>query len=453
MRLSQKTLPWIGREVQTGDYDRDTQSVGIVHFGIGAFHRAHQAWYTDAAMNAGERDWMITGVSLRSGSVADQLNPQDGMFTLTERSSRGRTTRVIGSVREVLIAGDGQDAIVARIASPDCHVISFTVTEKGYCRTTDGDLDFEAAAAGFYPIVTDALHRRRAAGLGGLTLLSCDNLSGNGRVLSRLFGEWLEYSAPDLAGWFAAECRTPNSMVDRIVPATTPADLTTLIAQLGLRDEGAVFTEEFSQWVVEDNFAGPRPHWEDYGAQVVADVAPYESAKLRMLNGAHSLLAYCGLQAGHTFVHEAVADPSLRALTLRLMRDEAAPTIATSAGQDLVAYADALLARFANPDINHRLVQIAMDGSQKLPQRWLETLAANQRDGQACPAILQGLAAWICHLRGANGAVDDPLAEKLATAAREAEPTVALFSNCGLLPSMWQPSMADRAVISAHLHR
>ncbi len=451
MRLSQQTLPRIGREVQVCGYDRDEQATGIVHFGIGAFHRAHQAWYTDACLNGGERDWMIAGVSLRSAAVADQLNPQDGLYTLSERSAAGIETRVVGSVGEVLVAGTDRSAIVARIASPDCHLVSFTITEKGYGRTPDGSLDLAAAAAGFYPIVTDALRQRHAAGLAGVTLLSCDNLSDNGRVLGRLFEQWLRHSAPELEGWFASECRTPNSMVDRIVPATTEADLSALAAQIGLRDEGAVFTEPFSQWVIEDNFAGPRPRWENHGAQIVADVAPYEMAKLRMLNGAHSLLAYCGLKAGHTFVHEAVADPDLRALAQRLMREEAAPTIAAGAGQDLLAYADALLERFANPALNHRLIQIAMDGSQKLPQRWLETLAANQREGRQCPAILQGLAAWIEHLRGGNGIVDDPLAERLAAVVGQGEPVLALFGDAGLLASGWLPSNTDLAIISAHL--
>src|SRR5690606_8301856 len=193
----------------------------------------------------------------------------------------------------------------------------------------------------------------------------------NGRQLEALLGEYLSSRSAGLAAWFAAECACPATMVDRIVPATTPADLDALEQRLGLRDEGAVFTERFSQWVIEDRFAGPRPGWEKVGAQLVGDVAPYETAKLRMLNGAHSALAYLGLERGHTFVHEAIADPGLRPLVEGLMRDEAATSFTPAPGQDLGAYADALVARFADPALNHRLIQIAMDGSQKIPQRWL----------------------------------------------------------------------------------
>ena len=430
-------------------YDRAGQGVGIVHFGIGAFHRAHQAAYADAALRAGERGWLIAGVSMRSANVAAQLNPQDGLYTLGVRSGAGEQRQVIGAVREVLVAGADDEAIIARLADPACHIASFTVTEKGYCRAGDGGLDRAAAARGFYPLLAAGLRQRHAAGLPGLTLLSCDNLSGNGHVLGRLLGEYLA-DDPALAGWVAAQCTTPDSMVDRIVPATTPADLAALEAATGVRDEGAVFTEPFSQWVIADLFAGPRPRWEDHGVQIVPDVTPYETAKLRMLNGAHSLLAYAGLRAGHEFVHQAVADPALRALVEQLLRQEAAPTIAAGPGQDLSAYADALLARFGNGALHHRLAQIAMDGSQKLPQRWLATLADNAAAGRACPAILAGLRAWLHHLRGHNGPVDDPLAAPLAAAAGAPDPVAALFGAGGPMASHWTPTAADRAAILEH---
>jgi fructuronate reductase len=419
-------------------YDRDAQQVGIVHFGIGAFHRAHQAWYTDAAMNAGDRDWLITGVSLRSAEVAAQLNPQQGLYTVTERSEAGAESRVIGAVRDVLVAPDDPDMVIALLAAPTTHIASFTITEKGYCRAADGALDPALAGdASVYRYLATGLRRRRDAGLPGLTLLCCDNLANNGAQLERLLGDYLARNAPDLVDWFKTNCTCPSTMVDRIVPATTADDRTAVTATLGgLRDEAAVLTEPFSQWVIEDRFAGPRPRWDAVGAELVADVAPYETAKLRMLNGAHSALAYIGLRHGHTFVHEAVADPAIRPLIERLMRDEAAPTIAAAPGQDLTAYAEALLARFANPALQHRLIQIAMDGSQKLPQRWLETLAANQQRGHACPAILTGLEAWIAHLRGDNearwGPVDDPRAEELKKIVGEDEPLAALLAALGV---------------------
>ena len=242
-----------------------------------------------------------------------------------------------------------------------------------------------------------------------------------------------------MLGWFASDCACPSTMVDRIVPATTEAGRAELAARIGLADYGAVMTEPFSQWVIEDRFVGPRPRWEAVGAQLVSDVRPYETAKLRMLNGAHSLLAYVGLAQGHTYVHQAVADPAIRALAMHLLREEAAPTIAAAPGQDLPAYASALLDRFANPALEHKLIQIAMDGSQKIPQRWLETLAENQRKGRDCPAIRVGITTWISHLRGTNGPVYDPRAADLAMAAASPDPVSALFGAAGLLASQWNP--------------
>lgn len=445
MRLCAANLGQLPAGVARPGYDRDGQQVGIVHFGIGAFHRAHQAWYTDRAMSAGDRDWAITGVSLRSADVAEQLNPQDGYYTVTERDGSGHRTGLVGAVKNVLVGTTQREAVIAALAAPATRIASFTVTEKGYCRASDGSLDFEAAGAGsLFAIVVAGLRRRHDARLPGLTLLSCDNLAENGRQLDALMRQYLARHDPGLLAWFDAECACPSTMVDRIVPATTATDRAETAAAIGMDDEAAVFTEPFSQWVIEDRFAGPRPRWEVVGAELVSDVRPYETAKLRLLNGAHSLLAYCGLARGHEFVHQAIADAPLRALVERLMIEEAAPTILPAPGQDLRRYADELLARFGNPALNHRLRQIAMDGSQKLPQRWLETLADNQANGRTCPAILAGIAAWIDHLRGDNGVVDDPLAARLREAVAGPDPMNALFGQGGLIGSPWLPGVADR---------
>lgn len=453
MRLSTTNLDRIAPDVRRFAYDRAAQAVGIVHFGIGAFHRAHMAWYTDRAMDGGDRDWAITGVSLRSADVADQLNPQDGLYSVTERSAAGQRSRIIGAVRGVLVAGTNGSAITAALAAPATRIVSFTITEKGYCRAADGSLDPALAGEGsVFAFLAAGLRRRRDAGLGGLTLLSCDNLADNGKQLDRLMRDYLDRHDPALLDWFAAECTCPSTMVDRIVPATTDADRSALSVALGVEDHGAVVTEPFSQWVIEDRFAGPRPRWETVGAELVADVRPYETAKLRMLNGAHSALAYLGLARGHAYVHEAVADPAIQPLIEQLMQGEAAPTIAAAPGQDLGAYAQALLARFANPALQHRLVQIAMDGSQKIPQRWLETLAANQQMGRDCPAILAAIAAWIRHLRGDNAPLDDPRAAELkAVSETGGEIAQALFSANGLLASDWRPPRGDLAAIAEHL--
>ena len=440
MRLSAQTP--IPASVQTPGYDRSAQAAGIVHIGIGAFHRAHQAVYTDDAMNAGDRDWGIIGVSLRSGDVAAQLNPQDGLYTVSARDAQGSKLRLIGTVQQVLVASESPQAVIDAISAPTTHIVSFTVTEKGYLRLPDGSLNLAEAAgsSSLYRFVAAGLAARKASGLSGLTLLSCDNLAGNGAVLRRLMREYLAACHPDLSAWFDATCTCPTTMIDRIVPATTDADRRAVEAELGARDDGAVVTEGFSQWVIEDDFAGPRPRWEKVGAELVADVAPYETAKLRMLNGAHSALAYIGLGRGHDYVHQAIADPAIRPVIERLMRDEAAPTIDVAPGQDLAAYADALLVRFANPALNHRLIQIAMDGSQKIPQRWLETLVWHQERGRRCPSLEAAIAAWIAFLRS-DYPIDDPLSGTLREAAAAPDAIDRLFGASGLIASEWQPEV------------
>ncbi len=434
------------------EYDRSTQNAGIVHFGIGAFHRAHQAVYTDAAMNAGERDWGIIGVSLRNSAVAEQLNPQDGLYSVTERSENGDKSRIIGAVQKVFVAADAPDAVVAALASADTHIVSFTITEKGYCRAPDGSLDFtQADERSAYAYLAAAMRQRQAAKLGGLTLLSCDNLASNGAQLAVLMRAYLQRCAPDLVHWFEDQCSCPSTMVDRIVPATTDNDRQSIAANLGVLDQAAVVTEPFTQWVIEDDFMGKRPGWEIGGAQFTKDVAPFETAKLRMLNGAHSALAYIGLQRGHAFVHQAIADPYIMALANTLMRDEAANSLQATAGQNLASYADALIARFANPALDHRLIQIAMDGSQKIPQRWLETLAFHQQQGRQCPAILEAIAAWIVHIRGATHVVDDPMRDtfqRLWQTAGAAHIASALFGNGGQFAQYWEADEADLARVN-----
>jgi fructuronate reductase len=435
VRLSSATLGHLPASVARPEYDRHGQAGGIVHFGIGAFHRAHQAVYTDDALGRGERDWLITGISLRSANVADQLNPQDGLYLANVRSAVSDAFRVIGSVARVLVAAQVPEAVVAAIAAPSTHIISFTVTEKGYCRAADGSLDHSLAdGASIYRFLHAGLAQRRAAGLPGVTLLSCDNLSDNGRQLERLVGEYLLRQDVALAHWVSDTCTFPCSMVDRIVPATTTGDVDAAEELLGLRDAGLVLTEPFTQWVIEDRFAGPRPQWEKNGVQFVADVAPWEKAKLRMLNGAHSALAYMGLMRGHSYVHQAIADQQLRGLIQQLMLGEAATTLPKIIGFSPFDYATALMARFGNPALNHRLEQIAMDGSQKIPQRWLETLLERHGSGHQSPVIMAALAAWVHHLSGEFGAVSDPITERLASASSPEILTQNLFAADALMP-------------------
>lgn len=465
MRLSEATFAGLPPHVRRPDYDWQAQRAGIVHFGIGAFHRAHQAAYTDAAMAAGDRNWRITGVSLRSGDVAAQLNPQDGLYTLTERSGTEAQTRLIGAVGSVIVARQDPEGVIAALASADTRIVSFTVTEKGYVRSPDGTLDFgnpalaadlagDGTSRTIYGFLAAGLARRRAAGLPGLTLLSCDNLADNGRQLARLMAAYLGRTDPALGQWFARECRCPSTMVDRIVPAMTDADRAWVAGHIGMADDGAILTEAFTQWVIEDDFAGDRPRWEVMGAQFVAEPRAYEAAKLRMLNGAHSALAYLGLERGHDFVHEAVADPVIRPLIEAIMRVEAAATLDPASGIDAPAYADRLLTRFANSALQHRLIQIAMDGSQKIPQRWLEPLAINQRAGRMCPATLDALAAWCRHARGDARTVDDPQAAQLAAlwqAHGAGGIASAFFGEGGVFAATWTASPEALAALSQRL--
>lgn len=456
MRLSWGNLTSLPRSVELFSYDRASQAVGIVHLGIGAFHRAHQAWYTDAAMNAGCRHWMITGVSLRSRETAVKLNPQGGLYTIGERSASGTDYRVVGAVHRVLASAPARDQTPGVIATGATRIVSLTITEKGYCRGPDGHLDLAAAQAPAspYAVLAKGLSRRRGAGLAGLTILSCDNLMGNGALMARLMAEYCEAHDPSLGCWIEAECTFPNSMVDRIVPSMTQTDLMQVDSDIGVTDPAAVLTEPFSQWVIEDNFAAGRPAWEKVGVQLVSSAEPYEMAKLRMLNGAHSALAYLGLALGHTYVHEAVADPLIIAPVKQLMTGEAAASLTPAPGQDLGKYAEALLARFANPSLRHRLAQIAIDGSQKIPQRWLPVLAFHGARGEACPALLKAVAAWFRHVRGYNGMVEDPLAAELQRAwfAGGRDGIVeAVFGPGGIIRSAWQPTPYDCSFISRQL--
>jgi len=456
-RLSPATLGLLSEGVARPAYDRDAQQVGIVHLGIGAFHRAHQAVFTDDAMAAGDRDWAITGVSLRSGQVRDAVAPQDGLYLVDERGAEAEHLRLIGAVRQVLVAPEEPHEVRRMLAAPTTRIVQLTVTEKAYFRSGAG-IDIaavEATGATIYHWLADGLAQRRAQGLDGLTLISCDNLANNGAVLERGLASWLDVQDPSLRRWFEAECTCPSTMVDRIVPATTADDLDRIAVLAGVRDEAAVVTEPFRQWVIEDRFAGPRPRWEAVGAQLVSAVAPYEAAKLRMLNGAHSALAYLGLLRAHEFVHQAIADGEIWPVVTTLMRDEAAATLIPASGQDLHAYADALIARFANTALPHRLAQIAMDGSQKIPQRWLEPLAINASHGRASPATLTALAAFLRHVRGDGAAVNDPLRRELESCwdAGRAAVVERMFGPSGLLHHDWSPSADDRRQLEAHLSR
>jgi fructuronate reductase len=457
------------------------EQVGVVHLGWGAFHRAHQAVCTEDAMAVtGDLRWGILGVAgmTRPSRVAQAARRQGGRYTVLsvgvgEDGEPVASARVVGSVVDVASPRDETPRLLAALAAATTHVVTLTITEKGYCRRPDGGLDaaqvaddvatlvaeeaagdervpFDARpAATALGLLVRGLAARRRAGGTPLTVLSCDNMAHNGRVLAALVAELVDAALPGAAGdalraWLAASVTFPSSMVDRITPATTPETLATIAETVGARDEAGIVAEPFSQWVVEDRFAGPRPAWEQAGAELVDDVAPWEAAKLRMLNGTHSLLAYAGRLAGHATLAEAVTDPQVAAHARAYMLDDALPTLTPPAGADLRAYGADLMRRFANPATGHTTTQVSSDGTQKIPFRWGAVAAWHLERGRAPQGVAHGLAAWSEFVRRAvRDGVDlgDPAgAERLAQTVRRAGPddvdavATALVALPGLLP-------------------
>ncbi|WP_395650784.1 mannitol dehydrogenase family protein [Brevundimonas sp.] len=465
-RLDDAALAGLPAEVARPGYDRAAVKTGVVHLGIGAFHRAHQAVVFDDALASGDLRWGVLGVSLRSPSVAEQLNPQDGLYTLVVRDGAEERLRIIGAGRGVMVGPQDPAALVAAMADADVHIVTLTVTEKGYrLDPATGDLmlgDPEVAAdladiasprtaPGF---IVAALKARKAAGLKPFTVISCDNLPHNGARIRAGVLEMARRIDPELAQWIAAEGAFPQTMIDRIVPATTPDDIDRLEARLGVRDEGMVKAEPFTQWVIQNRFAGERPDFAAFGVQLTEAVEPWEDAKLRLLNGAHSAVAYLGALSGHAHVHEAVANPALRAVVMRLW-DEAQTTVSPPPGLDIAAYRTALMARFDNAALMHRTYQIAMDGSQKLPQRLLHTIEARLAAGQPIDALALGVAAWMRWQEGVDEAgkayvVQDPLAAETARLLAGADTDEAKVDALLSLSAVFSPALvADPRIRSA----
>ncbi|QIR26728.1 mannitol dehydrogenase family protein [Kluyvera genomosp. 3] len=422
------TLP---ANVQLPQYDRQQLRSRIVHFGFGAFHRAHQALLTNRVLNQHGGDWGICEISLFSGDqLMSQLRQQDHLFTVMEKSAAGNQPIIIGAVKECLNARlDSLAAIIEKFCEPQVAIVSLTITEKGYCiDPATGHLDLTQprivhdlqapdephSAPG---ILVEALHRRRERGLPAFTVLSCDNIPDNGHVVKNAVLDMAAKRDPQLASWIAEYVSFPGTMVDRIVPAATDASLAEITRELGVEDPCAISCEPFIQWVIEDNFVTGRPDWGSVGAQLVDDVLPWEEMKLRMLNGSHSFLAYLGYLAGYAHISDCMQDASYRRAARHLMMAEQAPTLRIS-GVDLGAYADSLIERFSNPALQHRTWQIAMDGSQKLPQRLLDGIRIHLKQGSRWPLLALGVAAWMRYVSGVDdmgNAIDirDPLAEKI----------------------------------------
>jgi len=463
-------MPVVNRVPCTGS----ATQIGIVHLGLGAFHRAHQAVYLQRHLNRhGASDWGLCSANLRSNrTLVEQLREQDVRYHVAEYRDREQVTlREIGVLREALYAGEGGhelEQLLERMAAPQTRIVTLTVTEKGYClspssgqlRRDDPTIAHDIAhphtprsAPG---IVLEALRRRRAAGIAAFTVLCCDNMPDNGQRTRQAVSALAALQDPALAQWVEQQVAFPSCMVDRIVPAMDEESFRRL-EQLDCPDRAAVVSESFSQWVIEDHFPLGRPDWEVEGVQMVDDVRPFETMKLRMLNGSHSLLAYVGLLAGHELVFEAVNDGRLARLIERYMIEEAVPTLHMPAGIDLMKYAVDLQARFANDSLQHRLRQIAMDGSQKLPQRWL--LGAQQLldQGRGIDCTALGIAAWIHYCtrplpgRPAH-VVDDPLSATFADLAGrfDGASRVDAFLD---LDEIFPPALSARPAFRDAVHR
>jgi fructuronate reductase len=471
-RLSAAFLKSVPANVRVPDYDRATVSAGIVHLGIGAFHRAHMAVYVDDLL-AGDPSWGIVGASLRRPDTKEALEPQDGLYTIAVRDAAGTHPRVIGSILSVMDANSQRDDLLALMADPSIRIVSLTVTEKGYCHDpATGELDRThpdivhdlanpAAPKSAPGMLVEALARRKAAGLAPFTVMSCDNLPNNGHTAKRIVTALAALRDAELGKWVEAVA-FPSTMVDRIVPSTTDADRAEIAGLIGAEDAWPIMTEPFTQWVIEDNFPSGRPGFETVGAQLVDDVEPFEHMKLRMLNGSHSTMAYSGYLGGYEYIADVMGDPAYVKLIHGLMTEEVMPTL-DMPGVDLGGYRDELLERFRNPALKHRTWQIAMDGSQKLPQRLLGTIRDRLKTGQGIERLALGVAAWMRYVTGVaeDGSeidVRDPHALKMmAIAADAGDDPEALFDGLVGMSEIFGDDLAGnevfRAAVVGHLTR
>lgn len=411
--LSNATLGSLRSDVLRPAYDRSAVTPGIVHLGVGAFHRAHQAVFADDALGRGESGWGIVAASLRSPGTRDALAPQDGLYSLALRDGEREEVRVIGSIGSILVAPEAPARLVDALADPRVKLVTLTVTEKGYLMDLAAgalladhadvrhDLANPAAPRSAIGFLVEAIARRRAAGIAPFTIVSCDNLPSNGATLSAALSAFAEARDPALARFIAEAVACPSSMVDRIVPATTDADRAAIDARLGVADAWPVVGEPYFQWVIEDRFSSERPRFEESGVEFVADVRPFEHMKLRLLNGSHTVIAAAGRLAGFETVARAFSEPTVRRLVDAYWRD-VIPTIETGEAA-ATAYTGRLKARYANSALAHRTAQIATDASLKVPQRLLAPLREQLAAGAPAKALTFAVALWI----RSCGGIDD----------------------------------------------
>lgn len=433
MKLNAQNLPQLPAHIARPTYALESVTTGIAHIGVGGFHRAHQAAYTDALMNTGEGlEWGICGIGTRTDelSMRDALASQGYLYTLIELDDRPDTeVRVIGSIRDMLlITRDGSEAVVAKLADPAIRIVSLTITEGGYCLDdTTGqfntalpqiqhDLKHPRSPISVFGLLCAALAKRRGEGHGPFTVMSCDNLPHNGDVTRKAILAFANLVDAELAAWINRNVSFPNAMVDRITPMTSVAHRQTLMQQHGINDAWPVVCEPFVQWVLEDKFVAGRPAWETVGVQFTDDVAPYEEMKIKLLNGSHLALTYLGFLRGYRFVHETMADPLFVEYIRRYMDEDVTPQLAQAPGIDFTQYKQTLIDRFSNCAIADQLERVCSDGSSKFPKFTVPTINRLIDDSAELDRAALVVAAWALYLRGVdeNGTsyqIPDPRAE------------------------------------------
>ncbi|BBY51664.1 mannitol 2-dehydrogenase [Mycolicibacterium arabiense] len=455
MKLSNETLPEV--PIDKPGYDRSKVKIGIVHFGVGGFHRAHQAMYVDRLLETGNaNEWGICGVGVLPGDrkMADVMKAQDGLYTLLAlRADGGREARVIGSIVDYLYAPDDPEAVVELIAAPTTRIVSLTITEGGY--TID-----DAGPDSVFGLVTAALARRQERGLSSPTIVSCDNIEGNGDVAREAFTAYAEREHPSLAGWMAEHTQFPNSMVDRITPATSPEVIETVESEFGVEDQWPVAAEPFTSWVLEDHFSDGRPRFEDVGVMLVDDVTPYELMKLRLINAGHQALCYFAYLAGYRLVHDAAGDPLFAKFLQRYMDEEGTPALKPVPGIDLDDYKRTAIERFANPGVRDTIVRLCFGSSDRIPQWLLPVVRENLRTGGPVELSAAVVASWARYAEGVDEQgepidVQDQLADSLVPLAKsQLDNPTAFIENTALFGDLaQQPRFADayvRALDSLH---
>jgi fructuronate reductase/mannitol 2-dehydrogenase len=412
LSLSDLTLPELSRRINVPTYDRRCLKPSIVHIGVGAFHRAHQAVYLDDIASS-SHEWGEIGVSLRSDRLRSHLRPQDYLFTVFERGGDAERARVIGVLGDYHFAPDRPATVIETLADPQTRIVSLTITADGY--NLDQSSQFAADHASvrhdlqnphrpitWFGYLTAALARRRADGLPGLTVLSCDNIQANGSATRRTILGFARLRDEALASWIERNVTFPSSLVDRITPRADRTVAGILASSYGVADRAPVQAESFSQWIIEDEFCQGRPPFEDVGVQMVSDVEPYKVVKMRLLNGTHTAMAYLGCLAGYRTTAEMVADPTMRTFLETMMRQEIAPVLSSTRGMDVDAYIDSVLSRLANPEVADTLERLCARGSTKVASYVLPTLLDAQLQGLPTPRLTFAVSAWLRYLRGTD---------------------------------------------------